>query len=633
MKKIYFLLAALLLSVGLWAEGSESMANISKQTYEWTDVTNYTGDNGLAWKAVGAQDAKISGFKALAVHSSVNGNGLSGNLTAQQTAEGVGTVSFMVKGAEAGTGYGNRTFRVTAGSKSVNVTVNVPNMSNSYQFDAKVDVTGASTLAITMLESVSGETASFYIYNIRWTSFSGKTDMPSIACNAQFVANGTDTTYYTTETATVRLSCPMENATLYYTTNGSEPTQSSTQGNSFVLGIGTHTVKAVAWTAEMGLSDVATKVLVINKATIAQYTADNADLPGEYGTISNPSLQYNTLSGQPYYQLNAQKSFVITEAAIRPYGISCYAKNGNNRTLTVAWQSGTISTSGDESTFEPTSDWADILTISDFATNDMKRFEILVPAAAKDKTVRFRFQTSGTSMYVDDIVLIAEDIKRAGDAPVIEPVHPTGVTLSQTSATLEEGETVVLTATVAPADAENKEVTWSTSDAYVATVVNGTVTAVHAGTATITVTTVDGGLTASCAITVNAPEPIHPTGVTLSQTSATLEEGETVVLTATVAPADAENKEVTWSTSDANVATVVNGTVTAVHAGTATITVTTVDGGLTASCAITVNAPEPPQGIDDVEAEKTVRKMVRNGQVFILREQTIYSVDGREVKK
>jgi uncharacterized protein YjdB len=160
-------------------------------------------------------------------------------------------------------------------------------------------------------------------------------------------------------------------------------------------------------------------------------------------------------------------------------------------------------------------------------------------------------------------------------------------------------------------------------------VVNGTVTAVHAGTATITVTTVDGGLTASCAITVNAPEPIHPTGVTLSQTSATLEEGETVVLTATVAPADAENKEVTWSTSDAYVTTVVNGTVTAVHAGTATITVTTVDGSLTAYCLVTVTKPE---GIEDVIAAEKATKIIRDGQFLILKEEKTYNILGVHIE-
>lgn len=167
-------------------------------------------------------------------------------------------------------------------------------------------------------------------------------------------------------------------------------------------------------------------------------------------------------------------------------------------------------------------------------------------------------------------------------------VAVTGVSFDNTIATLQVGETTTLTATVSPADAKNKNVIWSTSDASVATVANGVVTAVAVGTATITVTTEDGGFTATCDVTVN---PVAVTGVSLNQTELTLVEGKTATLIATVAPDNAANKNITWSTSDAAVATVNNGTVTAVAAGTATITVTTEDGSFTATCAVTVNAP------------------------------------------
>lgn len=83
-------------------------------------------------------------------------------------------------------------------------------------------------------------------------------------------------------------------------------------------------------------------------------------------------------------------------------------------------------------------------------------------------------------------------------------------------------------------------------------------------------------------------EDVHPTSVTLDQNAVSLEEGDTVQLTETVLPSNATNKNVTWSSSDTSVATVSNGLVSAVSAGSATITVTTVDGGETATCAITV---------------------------------------------
>ena len=165
-------------------------------------------------------------------------------------------------------------------------------------------------------------------------------------------------------------------------------------------------------------------------------------------------------------------------------------------------------------------------------------------------------------------------------------VPVTGVTLPET-AEVSQGSTTTLTATVAPNDATNKNVTWSSSDETVATVdANGVVTGVSQGTATITVTTEDGSYTATCTVTVTAP--IAVTGVTLDQNTASVAEGNTVTLTATVAPSNAANKTVTWSTSDPSIATVSNGVVTGVAAGTATITVTTADGGHTATCTVTV---------------------------------------------
>ena len=172
-----------------------------------------------------------------------------------------------------------------------------------------------------------------------------------------------------------------------------------------------------------------------------------------------------------------------------------------------------------------------------------------------------------------------------------ETVSVESVSLDKTSATISEGETFALTATVTPDNATNKAVTWTSSNEAVATVADGVVTAVGAGTATITVTTEDGGKTATCTVTVNAK--VYPvTSVTLNQTSATLTEGETLTLSATVNPETATNKNVTWSTSDPSVATVDNGVVTAIKAGTATITVTTEDGGKTATCTVTVNAKQ-----------------------------------------
>src|SRR5579862_4958918 len=175
-------------------------------------------------------------------------------------------------------------------------------------------------------------------------------------------------------------------------------------------------------------------------------------------------------------------------------------------------------------------------------------------------------------------------------------VAVTGVSLDHPTLSLATGgAAATLTATVNPSNATNKAVTWTTSNAAVATVSSGMVTAVGAGSATITVTTVDGAKTAGCAVAVAAPT-VSVSGVSLDQSTLSLAAGvATSTLTAMVSPANATNKSVSWSTSDAAVAAVTDGVVTPVGVGSAMITVTTVDGAKTATCAVTVAAAPGPQ--------------------------------------
>lgn len=166
----------------------------------------------------------------------------------------------------------------------------------------------------------------------------------------------------------------------------------------------------------------------------------------------------------------------------------------------------------------------------------------------------------------------------------------TGVRLDRTSMTFTEiGQSATLTAIIEPADATNKNVIWSSSNPNVASVDNGVVTAVGEGTAVITVTTVDGGKTATCIVTVTLEKVVPVEGVRLDKSSLYLTRtGQSVQLIATVEPSNATNKNVTWSSSNTAVAVVNNGVVTAVGNGEAIITVTTEDGGKTATCTVTV---------------------------------------------
>ena len=173
-----------------------------------------------------------------------------------------------------------------------------------------------------------------------------------------------------------------------------------------------------------------------------------------------------------------------------------------------------------------------------------------------------------------------------------EDVNVTGVSLDKTSAELKINESLGLKASISPADATNKDVTWTSSDEKIAKVdANGKVTAVGVGKATITVTTKDGNFKATCDITVKNEEVqvVKVIGVSLDKTSVELKINESLGLKASISPADATNKDVTWTSSDEKIAKVdANGKVIAVGAGKVTITVTTKDGGFKATCEVIV---------------------------------------------
>lgn len=164
------------------------------------------------------------------------------------------------------------------------------------------------------------------------------------------------------------------------------------------------------------------------------------------------------------------------------------------------------------------------------------------------------------------------------------------VELNSTIIGLEIGQTYQLSATVLPTNATNPYVLWGSSDSSVATVsADGLVTALSLGSTLITATSIDGtNISASCLITVN---PTLVNSVVVTPASADLTQGETIQLNCSVLPENATNKNVVWTSSDTNVATVsTDGIVTAVNLGSATITATSADGSnISASCMVNVN--------------------------------------------
>lgn len=208
----------------------------------------------------------------------------------------------------------------------------------------------------------------------------------------------------------------------------------------------------------------------------------------------------------------------------------------------------------------------------------------------------------------------------------------TGITLDKTALALDKGATAAVKATVAPAKATAKEVYWLSSNQNVATVdANGNITAVADGTATITAYATDfSKVTAACTVTVTTPAqpqvvpptpvdpPVDDTKVAVDVVKANINDvvlnvGETKDIIATVGPADASDKSLTWTSADSEIASVpavgtmnedstTTNTITAVKEGTTTITVTSVNG-VTDTIKVTVNAagtekPEPVWATD-----------------------------------
>ena len=179
--------------------------------------------------------------------------------------------------------------------------------------------------------------------------------------------------------------------------------------------------------------------------------------------------------------------------------------------------------------------------------------------------------------------------------PWTEPtnVPVTGISISESTKTLTVGDKSLLNAWVAPSNATNQKISFSSDRSDIVSVgPSGTITAITAGEAWITVASEDGNYKTACKVTVNAkvPDTIKATGVTLDKTTLSVNVGSTDKVVATVAPDNATNKKVNFSSDNTAVATVAtDGIIKGIAPGTATLTAITEEGGFQATCTVTVN--------------------------------------------
>ena len=227
----------------------------------------------------------------------------------------------------------------------------------------------------------------------------------------------------------------------------------------------------------------------------------------------------------------------------------------------------------------------------------------ILPANASNKTVTWTSSNNAVATVTSDGIVIARSVGTTTITVTLQngnisaacavtvtaaSVPVAGVILNSTKSEITVGSTLTLVATVLPENATNKNVVWTSTNPTVASVNNGVVIANSPGTASIIVTSQDGGKSATCLVTVT-PFHVPVAGVTLNNSTAVISFGATLTLTATVLPENATNKNVVWTSSNPTVASISNGMVTALSPGTASIIVTTVEGGFTVTCKVTVN--------------------------------------------
>ncbi|KLU70645.1 MAG: hypothetical protein RHS_3560 [Robinsoniella sp. RHS] len=248
----------------------------------------------------------------------------------------------------------------------------------------------------------------------------------------------------------------------------------------------------------------------------------------------------------------------------------------------------------------------------EWANNVNKKIAKFTPVSAKRIQIRAT-KTAGTP--ANDFISAAEFYLYETGQTVTDPTAVTGVRLTPEEVTLVEETTATLTAAVIPSNATNKNVTWSSSDEEVATVVNGVVNALKPGNATITVTTADGNKTAQCAVTVTEKVVIPVSSITVSPKDATVKTGASVTLTGEIQPENASNQNMIWTSDNEGVATVAGGVVTGVAEGTATITVTSAENDTIRDTAtITVENGEPEiVEVESVSVEPAELSLIEEG--------------------
>lgn len=415
-KTLLSLLAIAFVTINAGAAGTESFENAPDQKTEVGTYT-YTGDNGQKWTIVGTTDGYISGYVGATLYAyATQGCSITGAFSTEQMAEGVGTVSFRVKAAAAGSaGWGQRTFTIAVDAVSVQATANIPNASTIVTVSADINLTAAqltssSQLKITM-QGVASDEPGFVVDDLAWTSYSGKTDTPTMTVDAYQDQN---TKIYWGSDVRAYFASTTPDATFYYTLDGAQPTQTSAKYTSEGVALpldATTTVKILAVTEAKGESEVATYT-VTTAAGIVEAATGTAVKPNERwettGSVSTTKSDYTTTStsGAPYIYLSSKGASIITEDYLSPQAFSVYVGARADITLKVYFQTGNFKLVDGAYVWQPaTADWIALGTFTSKTKGAMLRTDFTLPDSIKNRRVRFKLYSQNAA-NIDDITTV-----------------------------------------------------------------------------------------------------------------------------------------------------------------------------------------------------------------------------------
>ena len=339
-------------------------------------------------------------------------------------------------------------------------------------------------------------------------------------------------------------------------------------------------------------------------------------------TIFYMAARYNYLSGSDSDGIDASNpNLEIVD------NVSSWASSGYTSSTSVTGKMGVLSDLLEWNRLDPPDEWEihrNDLLYTNF-TNNRNPF-IDFPDWAE-----YIWGDKAGNKYANPNNDTIHSFSTGGEEPP-QNIPVTGISLIS-SASVKVDESTVLVPDITPHNATNKNVTWYTDNANIATVDNGRVTGVSTGTVDITAVTVDGQLEATCEVTVEAPDVVNVTSVELEETSIQLDLNgdQFTTISALVLPENASNQNVTWSSSNENVVTVDNGDIAAVKVGEATITVTTEDGGKTATCNIKVIDSTPTE-TDEITINRSILEIATennwsNSVAFATSENTAVNLD------